>query len=376
MRNPFQYGGIVAGESFCNRGQEKADLLRAIENGEKLFVYSERRLGKTSLVQAVLQRLPRSYVAAYVDLWPTDGESSFVTALAKGIAESMPSSGTRLLNLAKEVFATLSPTLTVDDSGKPTLSFGLRRERDLQPAMEEVLAAPARILARGKSRAVVVFDEFQRIAEYDGDLVERRLRSVVQHQPEVAYLFLGSRRHIIRSMFLDSERPLYRSAGHYPLGPIPAHHWTAFIRRKFLAGDKQISDEQILGIHHLAQGHPFYTQHLCHALWEQCEPGTEVTAEMITAAVELLLEREGFAYTTLWESLTHNQRRFLKGLAAETERARPFSSAFVRRYGLRSSSNAQRAAEVLRKRDVLDRDDGVFIFLDRFFRLWVQRLPR
>ncbi len=56
MRNPFQYGGIVAGDSFCNRGQEKADLLRAMENGEKLFVYSERRLGKTSLVQAVLGR--------------------------------------------------------------------------------------------------------------------------------------------------------------------------------------------------------------------------------------------------------------------------------------------------------------------------------
>ena len=40
MRNPFQYGGVVGGPAFCNRVQEIADLLRASENGEKLFIYS------------------------------------------------------------------------------------------------------------------------------------------------------------------------------------------------------------------------------------------------------------------------------------------------------------------------------------------------
>ena len=373
VRNPFQYSGIVGGESFCNREQEKRDLLRAMENREKLFVYSERRLGKTSLVKTVLQHLPRSYAAAYVDLWPTDGESTFVTALAKAIAESMTRSGTRLLKLAKDLFSTLSPSLTVDESGLPSLTLGVR-DKDVQPALEEVLATPGRIHAQGKRRPVVVFDEFQRIAEYDNDLVERRLRSVVQHQSEVAYLFLGSRRHTIQAMFLDSDRPLYRSAGHYPLGPISASHWQPFIRRKFRAGEKRISGERIEEICSLTQGHPFYTQHLCHLLWEHCEPDTAVTSEQISAAVQLLLDREGFAYTTLWESLTNNQRRFLKGLSLEPKRIEPFAGAFVRRYGLRSASNAQRAAEALLKRDLLDRDNGSFIFLDRFFRLWVRRL--
>jgi hypothetical protein len=43
MKNPFQYGGVVRGDAFCNRREEVGDLLRAMENGEKLFVYSERR---------------------------------------------------------------------------------------------------------------------------------------------------------------------------------------------------------------------------------------------------------------------------------------------------------------------------------------------
>jgi hypothetical protein len=45
MKNPFQYGGVVRGDSFCNRREEVEDLLRAMENGEKLFVYSESSIG-------------------------------------------------------------------------------------------------------------------------------------------------------------------------------------------------------------------------------------------------------------------------------------------------------------------------------------------
>ncbi len=79
MKNPFEYGGVVTGDAFCNREAEKTDLLKAIRNDEKLFVFSERRFGKTSLVRSVIAKLPhKDTVSAYVDLWPTDDESSFV----------------------------------------------------------------------------------------------------------------------------------------------------------------------------------------------------------------------------------------------------------------------------------------------------------
>jgi len=78
MKNPFQYGGIVEGAAFCNRQKELADLKAAVESSEKLFLYSERRLGKTSLVHTALLQLPKGrYASAYVDLWPTDSELSF-----------------------------------------------------------------------------------------------------------------------------------------------------------------------------------------------------------------------------------------------------------------------------------------------------------
>ena len=89
MKNPFEYGGVVSGSAFCNRQKEVTDLLQAIENNEKLFVFSERRYGKTSLVRMALGKLPKNdCVCSYVDLWPTDSEATFVAAAAKAIAES------------------------------------------------------------------------------------------------------------------------------------------------------------------------------------------------------------------------------------------------------------------------------------------------
>jgi uncharacterized protein len=373
MKNPFEYGGVVSGEAFCNREKEIGDLLRAIENAEKLFVLSERRYGKTSLVRAVLQKLPRKeFVAAYVDLWPTDSEATFVMAVAKALTEAMSSSVSKLLDTARKFFSSLSPSVTTDEEGKPVVSFGLGKHARIGPALDEVLETSARIAARKGPRVAVVLDEFQQILEYGNDQVERKLRSVIQNHHQVSYLFLGSRRHLVQKMVLDRNRPLYRAGGHYPLGPIAERHWQPFVQQRFVQADKEIPPERIHEICELTQGHPFYTQHLCHALWELCERHATVNTEMVRSALKLLLDRESYAYTTLWEALTPAQKRFLKGLAAEPLGVKVFGGDFVSRYGLSSASNAQRAVQALLAKDIIDRDDGSFLITDRFLRLWLQ----
>jgi uncharacterized protein len=377
VRNPFEYGGVVSGDAFCNRQRELTDLRRAIENAEKLFVFSERRYGKTSLVRTTLGKLPRkNFLSAYVDLFPTDSETSFVAAIARAISESMSSSVEKALETAKKFFGNLSPNISVNEEGKPNLSFGLAKNARIEPILDEVLETPARIAAKNGPRVAMVIDEFQQILEYGSDRVERKLRSVIQNHRRVGYIFLGSRKHLIQKMVLDKTRPLYRAGGHYPLGPIAEKHWQPFIQQHFSDAEKRINEDQIHYICDLTQGHPFYTQHLCHTLWELCERKAAITPELIRAAVKLLLDREAYAYTTLWESLTTPQKRFLKGLASEPAGVKVFAGEFVSRYGLSSASNAQRVVEALLAKDVIDRDNGSFLITDRFFRLWIQSAQR
>ena len=81
------------------------------------------------------------------------------------------------------------------------------------------------------------------------------------------------------------------------------------------------------------------------------------------------MARENHAYSVLWESLTKNQQRFLRGLASEPFPVKPFSAEFLSRYNLGSASSAQRSVQALLSRDIFDHENSSFVILDRFLRI-------
>jgi hypothetical protein len=374
MKNPFEYGSIVESNAFCNRRQELHDLVRAIDNNERMFLYAERRMGKTSLIKRVLGALPtKNHATAYIDLWATDSEISLISEFASTITEATNSTPQKTLEFARDFFDKIVPTVSLDQAGQPQVSFSVARDREMAPTLSEVLMAPGKIAASIKKKLVIVLDEFQQIFDYETDLVERQLRTAMQQQIGVAYILSGSRKHLIQKMVLDKSRPLYRAGTHYSLGPIASEHWLGFVRDKFDESDKHISDDQVEAVCRLTQGHPFYTQHFCHALWELTEDEGKVTDDLLSRALDTLLAREDYAYSTLWEALPLAQRRLLEGLAMEPRGAKIFSADFLERYELRSASTSQRAVKGLLERDIVDQETEAFYIVDRFFHLWIQR---
>lgn len=376
MRNPFDYGGVVRESSFCNRREELAHLARVFENAEKLFLYSERRMGKTSLLKLALERLPKkSYVPIYIDLWPTNSEGEFAIAVAKALAESTSTVPHKVLDFATTCFARLQPSVTTDEEGKPKVVFGIAKDSIGIPAVEQILDSPHKVAAKTNKRLVVVLDEFQQITEYGNDSVERRIRSAIQHHKEIAYVFLGSKKHIIRQMFVDKQRPLYRSAAHYPLGPIATAHWLPFILTKFRESGKTISEDLVHRLVEFTGGHPFYTQHLCHEVWELSEQGSKAELKVLPRAIEILLKREAYAFTSLWDSLALNQKILLAAIAKSQAPFKPFAAGFIKQSGMRTASNIQRAAEALMHKDLIDRDDtGSLVISDKFLTLWIHQM--
>lgn len=372
MINPFQYGGIVEKETFCNRKYEINDLTRFIDNGEKIFIYSERRVGKTSLIKQLFNKLSRkSYLPIYVDLWPTDDESSFIKVTAKAITEALETKTERLLKTAKTFFGGFLPVIALDSEGKPQLNFRWEKRKVEPSDIEEVFNAAVTISRKKKLKAVIVLDEIQRVLEYNNDLIERKLRSIVQLQKNVSYIFMGSRKSLITKMFLEKSRPLYKSGGHYSIKEIELKHWIPFISKKFSNFGKKIKNSEIEKVIQITAGHPFYTQHLCHILWEICEKG--VTDEIILKSINILLERESYAFTSLWDTLTANQKRVLKGLSVE-DAPQVFSSEFLIKHKIGQASNGQRVIKSLLKKDFIDYQEGSYKIVDKFFQLWIKRV--
>src|SRR3982750_45296 len=59
MANPFVYGEVVPGDAFVDREVELDRLIRDLAAGQKVFLISPRRYGKSSLVRQALDGLAR-----------------------------------------------------------------------------------------------------------------------------------------------------------------------------------------------------------------------------------------------------------------------------------------------------------------------------
>src|ERR687890_67772 len=59
MDNPFVYGEVVPAASFVDRVDELDRLVRDLASGQKVFLISPRRYGKSSLIRHALRAVSR-----------------------------------------------------------------------------------------------------------------------------------------------------------------------------------------------------------------------------------------------------------------------------------------------------------------------------
>ena len=375
MVSPFRYGGIVGSDSFCNRINEMKELKRVVNNSGKLFMYGERRIGKSSLLNNLINSLDENrFTVAFVDVWRCTDTSDFISECARAFGSSGKHSPEKLLQRARNLFKGLTPVLTVDDFGKPQLTFSAVHRKIEPPLLSEVLSAPGRIAESSPGKQVlVVFDEFQEIRNFKDDRVERILRSEVQKHHDAAYIFCGSRKHMIREMFLKSGNPLYRSASHYPIGCIAAKHWVPFIKERFQMKGIFPEDSIIEDICPITDGHPYYTQMICDILWDSCESGRKPDRNMLSESLQTVLDRETEGFNAVWESLPSNPRKMLIAAAFEKPLIQPFSGDIVSKYNLANPSSARNGLEYLVNHDLLECSSGTYYISDRFMTRWIQR---
>ena len=102
-----------------------------------------------------------------------------------------------------------------------SFSFDARAaQEDIDATLEELLTTLGRIAADRERRVVLVLDEFQEVVDIDPGLI-KLMRSVFQEQPDVAHIYLGSKRHMMRQIFNDENEPFWRSAKQTELDVIP-----------------------------------------------------------------------------------------------------------------------------------------------------------
>ena len=374
MKNPFVYGKVVDGRNFCNRKREISELCRDIENSQNVIVFSQRRFGKTSLIKDVLRKsLNRGIVTVYVDLYPVVTEEDFIRIYAEAIATSIFGRARRKLKELATVFTKLRPTLTLDHGGQPSYGFDIDR-REMLPSLNDVLESPKRYVLKKKQKAAVVFDEFQQIGQLGNDRIEKTIRSVTQSHNDIAYIYMGSKKHLIVDMFNNPNRPFYRSAKSFPLEKIHSGELSRFIRGKFEGSHRSLSDALASDIIRTCESHPYYVQYLCHIIWERTRSRKNITVDDMTASLKLLLQRESSAYEATMDLLTTRQKQALLTLGKSLAGDKLFSSGFLQRNNLGSASSLQRTLQSLVDKNLVDKEKNTYSIIDIFFKRWLSEL--
>ncbi|OGG46952.1 MAG: hypothetical protein A3F84_21080 [Candidatus Handelsmanbacteria bacterium RIFCSPLOWO2_12_FULL_64_10] len=371
MKNPFIFGGVVSGEAFCDREEELTELLRAARNGQNVVLHSPRRFGKTSLIRRALdEAASQGILTLYVDLYPAVSKQKFLDLYAGALARSLSGGLESVAGTLRRLLPKLIPKVVIQANGAPTFEFDYDRSTPITPHLDDLLEAMQVRAGRAGVNAVVVFDEFQEIVAYEDDEIERQMRSHFQHHADVSYVFLGSRRYLMRALFDNPNRPLYRSARHLPLGPLPAEALRAFIQGRFEQTGFSVASEAIEDLIRTCQGHPYYTQLLCHLLWDRCIETRTVEAPHVEGALNDALRREEGVFVTLWDTLSRKQRQALTALSREPA-GQVFSAAYLKRHGLGSASSVQKALSALADRELIDRTNGDYAIPDLLFRRWI-----
>jgi uncharacterized protein len=372
--NPFRFGALALDDAFTDRKEEIAELKADVRNGQDVVIFAPRRYGKTSLVWRASQELVRERVlVATVDLMTTPTPAKLAEKLARAIHDDV---ATPLLR-AKErlgVFSGLrvNPTITVEpDTGNIAFRFGItERGEDLHATIERLLELPGELAAdRGRTVALVL-DEFQEIADIDPKL-PRLMRAVFQAQPEVAHVYLGSKRHMMQRIFNDENEPFWRSAKPIELGVIEPRLFRGYIRRRFDRTGRVISADGLDAIIATTGGHPYATQELCYFAWQETPPEERCDAERVATALTKVLRSEHAHFSLLWGRASSVQRLLLAELAREP--GRPLSGDYRGRHNLPGASTVQRAIEALERDEVVVRDRGLVRIAEPFLAAWLLR---
>jgi hypothetical protein len=378
MPNPFVYGEVVPAAAFVDRATELERLVGDLAAGQKVFLISPRRYGKSSLIGRALSAMARrGALTVEVTVSSFSSYIAFLEGYACALAAAeAPWDRARgwLRDAVRSTRAEVRSAFDGSPSGSLSVSFPtVRSERDVGRLAAEVFALPARLAEARHRRIAVALDEFQAIGGFDGGSVEHALRAAVQHQREVGYVFAGSEPTLMERM-LGPKRPFYKAGPVIRLDKIPPDEFAAFIDHRF--AQSGLRPEAGLGrsIVDLAGNLPYDVQRLAHETWDEVRNSgrRRATLDDLHQALRRLLAEQHVMFEAQWQRLTLAQRAVLRAVVLE-EGSELLSADVRTRHRLGGASSVQYALGSLVRDDLIARDTGRYLVVDSLLREWVAR---
>ena len=292
FKNPYIAGNpIQTANMFYGRDSVFATIRENLVGkyqDNPIVLYGQRRTGKTSILYQIenANRLGEKYVPVLVDM---QGMQGMVQRGAVGL----------FYDLATEICLSVgvdTPEMT-------------RFEKDpwrcfQQDFLKDIFAVI------GDRCLLLMFDEYEILEKRvrDGNLGEEVfdwLRSLIQHQPNLAFIFSGT--HMMKDLTADYWS-VFGSALYEQVGILREDDARKLIVEP-VAGVLQYDDAAVERILQITSGHPYFVQLLCQNLFNEFI-GKEgiITVDDVDNVIEAVVERAQASFLETWNYFSFKER--------------------------------------------------------------------
>lgn len=373
--NPFIDGINIPDELFCDRKEETEEIIQLLNNGNKVVLKAPRRIGKSSLITHILRqkKISDNYNVLYLDLLGTNSATEFIRDFQKVFT----SSSFAKLDTAKEIAKSLPSKVALEtEFNEITRTWkgrlGFMDFKEISISLDTIFG----YLENTAKPNIVVFDEFQQIKYYTEPMAAI-LRTYVQQANNTKFIFSGSSRRMISSMFNSYGEPFYHSAESVELYIISEPKYEEFCLKNFEDNNKSIEKAAIEFAYNLVAGNTYELQRIMRNVFASIEKGETATVDDIKEAVNRILERQDQMYREKLDTLNNTkERKVFIAIAIEGIATEMLSQKMAKEYNLGATSSTAQSLKKLCDEDKLNlvlKNGNSYKLQDKMFELWIAK---
>lgn len=384
---PFSYSSIVTKNRFIGRDKFISLLQNNIFACQNTIVYGNRKVGKSSLISEAIrqykeQNKKSKHLFINVELSKCSSTESFISQFCLAIESLI-----KEINPLKQKFVEISNFIgsirpiakinNITGEYEHSIDF-VGPKKNILRTIDDTFDLLESIASEYK--LTVVLDEFQAIVDWhDSDKLQWQLRSRIQRQDNIGYIFSGSSRKLIGKIFMESKSAFYRSAALIHVENfIDSVLFAKWIKKQFQESKMEITTEATKKILDTTRSHPYYTQKLCFTIWSilrnPMKKNIKIANEEVAQSISELISMEKSVYQERIDRLTPNQKLVLKALVSISPEESLLSKKIMDKYSLPSKSSIQSALFSLENEfnPIVYKNETGFEIEDPFFELWLK----
>ncbi|MBE7435688.1 MAG: tetratricopeptide repeat protein [Anaerolineales bacterium] len=356
--NPYIAGAPVT-EQRMFFGRE--DIFQWIENSiagqyadHILVLHGQRRVGKTSVLKQLSNRLPHRYIPVFFDL-----QGRTHTTLDHF-----------LWWLAREIVRVLKQERAIEVPPPPKESF------TTDPEFFENQFLTSLQAHLGSDTLLLTFDEFDNLEE--SEVREELARPLIDHlrrlmgHPNLNFIFsIGSSGRKLENM-QAAYTDFFKTALYKKISFLSEEQTDHLVTRP-VAGVIEYERPAVDRIYQIASGHPYFTQLTCHELFARCQRTEQrkIAVADVESVLDDVVERGTVNLKFVWDEASDIEKWSLAALVQLEKTDNRTLAEFLRRNHVRFSETDLTSGLLrLREKDVLTPQNRFVIHL---LHIWLQK---